>query len=100
MTNSVWGGYNNHTSHVISNPFMGGDLWQPSSNLVNNNMPMVDNTLNNSANPFRQIQFPVNNGGTFGKRTSRPLQIFIDELKFLILFDYRHALGSQRIEKQ
>ncbi|XP_033228278.1 arf-GAP domain and FG repeat-containing protein 1 [Belonocnema kinseyi] len=63
--NSVWGGCNNHASQVISNPFSAGDLWQPSNNLVNNNMQIADNTLNNSANPFRQIQFPVSNGGSF-----------------------------------
>lgn len=67
VSNSIWGGYNNQGSQVISNPFTANDLWRPSNNLINNNNVQIsDNTLNNSANPFRQIQFSVNNGSAFG----------------------------------
>lgn len=65
LSNSIWGGYNNQGSQVISNPFTANDLWRPSNNLINNNVQISDNTLNNSANPFRQIQFSVNNGSAF-----------------------------------
>ncbi|XP_012215492.1 arf-GAP domain and FG repeat-containing protein 1 isoform X1 [Linepithema humile] len=60
--NATWSiGVNNQT-HVISNPFAGGDLWRPSANVVNNNNTQsVDNSLCNSANPFKPTQFPVNN---------------------------------------
>lgn len=64
MSNSIWGGYNNHGSQVNSNTT--NDLWRPSNNIVNNNVQVPDNTLNNSANPFRQIQLSVNNGSAFG----------------------------------
>lgn len=56
----LWG---SDQSHAISNPFTGTDSWRPSVHVMNNNnMPSVDNTLCSSANPFRQTQFPFNNG--------------------------------------
>ncbi|XP_071572010.1 uncharacterized protein Drongo isoform X2 [Temnothorax nylanderi] len=59
--NATWSiGVNNQT-HVISNPFTGGDLWRPSANVVNNNTQSVDSSLCNPANPFKPAQFPVNN---------------------------------------
>ncbi|XP_011346484.1 arf-GAP domain and FG repeat-containing protein 1 isoform X2 [Ooceraea biroi] len=59
--NAMWSiGVGNQT-HVISNPFTGGDLWRPSANVVNNNTQSADNSLCNSANPFKSTQFPVNN---------------------------------------
>ncbi|XP_012061817.1 PREDICTED: arf-GAP domain and FG repeat-containing protein 1 [Atta cephalotes] len=59
--NATWSiGVNNQT-HVISNPFTGGDLWRPSANIVNNNTQSVDSSLYNPANPFKSTQFPVNN---------------------------------------
>ncbi|XP_063974196.1 arf-GAP domain and FG repeat-containing protein 1 isoform X2 [Diachasmimorpha longicaudata] len=58
-SNSLWG---NDQSHVISNPFTGTDSWRPSLHVMNNNnMQSVDNTICSPANPFRQMQFPVNN---------------------------------------
>ncbi|XP_012281045.1 arf-GAP domain and FG repeat-containing protein 1 [Orussus abietinus] len=59
-SNTIWSG-NNPSNHVISNPFTGEDLWRPSVNFVNNNMQSMDSSLCNSANPFRPMQFPVNN---------------------------------------
>ncbi|XP_012526919.1 arf-GAP domain and FG repeat-containing protein 1 isoform X2 [Monomorium pharaonis] len=59
--NATWSiGVNNQT-HVISNPFTGGDLWRPSANVVNNNTQPIDSSLCNPANPFKPTQFPVNN---------------------------------------
>ncbi|XP_020296829.1 arf-GAP domain and FG repeat-containing protein 1 [Pseudomyrmex gracilis] len=61
--NAMWSiGVNNQT-HVISNPFTSGDLWRPSANVVNNNnnTQSIDNSLCNSANPFKTTQFSVNN---------------------------------------
>ncbi|XP_011692545.1 PREDICTED: arf-GAP domain and FG repeat-containing protein 2 isoform X2 [Wasmannia auropunctata] len=61
VPNATWSiGVNNQT-HVISNPFTGGDLWRPSANVVNNNTQSVDGSLCNPANPFKSTQFPVNN---------------------------------------
>ncbi|XP_029659315.1 arf-GAP domain and FG repeat-containing protein 1 isoform X2 [Formica exsecta] len=61
-SNATWsiGVGNNH--HVVSNPFAGGDLWRPSANVINNNNTQsVDNSLCNSANPFKPTPFSVNN---------------------------------------
>lgn len=58
-TNSIWN-TDNQTTHVISNPFTTTDMWRPSVNVINNNMHS-DNSLCNPANPFKQVQFPVNN---------------------------------------
>jgi len=61
-SNATWSiGVGNQT-HVISNPFTGGDLWRPSTNIVNNNTQPADNSLCNPANPFKSTQLPVNNG--------------------------------------
>ncbi|XP_050451776.1 arf-GAP domain and FG repeat-containing protein 1 isoform X2 [Cataglyphis hispanica] len=62
-SNATWsiGVGNNH--HVVSNPFAGGDLWRPPANVINNNnnTQSVDNSLCNSANPFKPTPFSVNN---------------------------------------
>ncbi|XP_076236350.1 arf GTPase activating protein drongo isoform X2 [Calliopsis andreniformis] len=58
-SNSNWS-VGNQTTHVISNPFATGDLWRPSSNVINNNTQSVD-SLCNPINPFKPVQFPVNN---------------------------------------
>ncbi|KAL6419823.1 hypothetical protein ACFW04_004755 [Cataglyphis niger] len=61
-SNATWsiGVGNNH--HVVSNPFASGDLWRP-ANVINNNnnTQSVDNSLCNSANPFKPTPFSVNN---------------------------------------
>lgn len=59
-TNSIWS-VGNQTTNVISNPFTTGDLWRP-SNVVNNNTQSIDTSLYNPINPFKPVQFPVNNG--------------------------------------
>lgn len=59
-TNSIWNA-DNQTTHVISNPFTSNDVWRPSVNVINNNM-QPENSLCNPINPFKQVQFPVNNG--------------------------------------
>ncbi|XP_014615239.1 PREDICTED: arf-GAP domain and FG repeat-containing protein 1 isoform X2 [Polistes canadensis] len=51
-TNSIWNA-DNQTTHVISNPFTSTDVWRPSAN--------PDSSLCNPINPFKQVQFPVNN---------------------------------------
>lgn len=58
-TNSIWS-VGNQTTNVISNPFTTGDLWRP-SNVVNNNTQSIDTSLYNPINPFKPVQFPVNN---------------------------------------
>ncbi|XP_035725207.1 arf-GAP domain and FG repeat-containing protein 1-like isoform X1 [Vespa mandarinia] len=58
-TNSIWNA-DNQTTHVISNPFTSTDVWRPSVNVINNNM-QPENSLCNPINPFKQVQFPVNN---------------------------------------
>ncbi|KAK0088114.1 hypothetical protein PV325_013110 [Microctonus aethiopoides] len=61
-SSSLWP-HNEQTSHVISNPFTAvNDLWRPSLHVMNNNnVQPLDNNFCNTANPFRQSQFPVNN---------------------------------------
>ncbi|XP_053979051.1 arf-GAP domain and FG repeat-containing protein 1-like isoform X1 [Hylaeus volcanicus] len=60
-TNSIWN-VGNQTTHVISNPFASGDLWRPSANVVNNNNSQsIDTSLCNPINPFKPVQFPMNN---------------------------------------
>lgn len=62
--NPIWG-VGNQTANVISNPFATNDLWQPSSsptNIVNNNtQSSIDTSLYNPINPFKPVQFPMNN---------------------------------------
>lgn len=61
-SNSIWN-VGNQTTHVISNPFATGDLWRPSANVVNNNnnTQSIDTSLCNPINPFKPVQFPMNN---------------------------------------
>ncbi|XP_076176694.1 arf GTPase activating protein drongo isoform X1 [Ptiloglossa arizonensis] len=59
-SNSIWS-VGNQTTHVISNPFATGDLWRPSANVVNNNTQSIDTSLCNPINPFKPVQFPMNN---------------------------------------
>ncbi|XP_015186285.1 PREDICTED: arf-GAP domain and FG repeat-containing protein 1 isoform X2 [Polistes dominula] len=66
-TNSIWNA-DNQTTHVISNPFTSTDVWRPSANVINNNNSNNNNnnmqpesSLCNPINPFKQVQFPVNN---------------------------------------
>nr|XP_012136360.1 PREDICTED: arf-GAP domain and FG repeat-containing protein 1 isoform X3 [Megachile rotundata] len=59
-SNSVWN-VGNQTTNVISNPFVTGDLWRPSANVVNNNTQSIDTSLYNPINPFKPAQFPINN---------------------------------------
>ncbi|KAI4494742.1 hypothetical protein M0804_000943 [Polistes exclamans] len=69
-TNSIWNA-DNQTTHVISNPFTSTDVWRPSANVINNNNNnnsnnnnnnmQPDSSLCNPINPFKQVQFPVNN---------------------------------------
>ncbi|XP_076626149.1 arf GTPase activating protein drongo [Colletes latitarsis] len=59
-SNSIWS-VGNQTTHVISNPFATSDIWQPSANVVNNNMQSIDTSLCNPINPFKPVQFPINN---------------------------------------
>ncbi|KOX71657.1 Arf-GAP domain and FG repeat-containing protein 1 [Melipona quadrifasciata] len=58
-SNSLWS-VGNQTTNVISNPFASGDLWRP-SNVVNNNTQSIDTSLYNPINPFKPVQFPMNN---------------------------------------
>ncbi|XP_068976346.1 arf-GAP domain and FG repeat-containing protein 1 [Bombus flavifrons] len=58
-SNSLWS-VGNQTTNVISNPFATGDLWRP-SNVVNNNTQSIDTSLYNPINPFKPVQFPMNN---------------------------------------
>lgn len=58
-TNSIWNA-DNQTTHVLSNPFTTADIWRPPVNVINNNV-QSDSSLFNPANPFKQVQFPVNN---------------------------------------
>ncbi|XP_029056639.1 arf GTPase activating protein drongo isoform X2 [Osmia lignaria lignaria] len=59
-SNSVWN-VGNQTTNVISNPFVTGDLWRPSANVVNNNTQSIDTSIYNPVNPFKPAQFPINN---------------------------------------
>ncbi|XP_031834998.1 arf GTPase activating protein drongo isoform X1 [Nomia melanderi] len=59
-SNSIWN-VGNQTTHVISNPFAAGDLWRPTANVVNNNTQSIDTSLCNPINPFKPVQFPMNN---------------------------------------
>ena len=60
-SNSIWS-VGNQTTRVISNPFATGDLWRPSANVVNNNNTQsIDTSLCNPINPFKPVQFPMNN---------------------------------------
>ncbi|CAK9820387.1 Arf-GAP domain and FG repeat-containing protein 1 [Anthophora plagiata] len=59
-SNSIWS-VGNQTTNVISNPFATGDLWRPSANIVNNNTQSIDTSLYNPINPFKPVQFPMNN---------------------------------------
>ncbi|KZC08579.1 PREDICTED: arf-GAP domain and FG repeat-containing protein 1 [Dufourea novaeangliae] len=59
-SNSIWN-VGNQTTHVISNPFAAGDLWRPSANVVNNNTQSIETSLCNPINPFKPVQFPINN---------------------------------------
>lgn len=63
-SNSIWS-VGNQTTRVISNPFATGDLWRPSANVVNNNTQSIDTSLCNPINPFKPVQFPLNNGKIF-----------------------------------
>ncbi|XP_076673228.1 arf GTPase activating protein drongo isoform X2 [Andrena cerasifolii] len=60
VSNSIWS-VGNQTTRVISNPFASGDLWRPSANVVNNNTQSIDTSLCNPINPFKPVQFPMNN---------------------------------------
>ena len=60
VSNSIWS-VGNQTTRVISNPFATGDLWRPSANVVNNNTQSIDTSLCNPINPFKPVQFPMNN---------------------------------------
>ncbi|XP_026674760.1 arf-GAP domain and FG repeat-containing protein 1 isoform X2 [Ceratina calcarata] len=69
--NPIWSGVGNQTANVISNPFATNDLWQPSANVVNNNtQSSIDTSSYNPVNPFKPVQFPMNNDpqwvGTIG----------------------------------
>lgn len=57
-SNSIWS-VGNQTTNVISNPFATGDLWRPSTNVVNNNTQSIDTSLFNPVNPFKPV--PMNN---------------------------------------